>query len=123
MELQLVTWCALDAAGWRVRAMLRSGVTQWIPAPGPVTDAFASDDRYETLADVHAVAEWLATRWVRADPKPRSVAVLAGWNQVPVTDPRVADLRAAYLAALWWCRAITEFYEGVRTEAARLGGA
>jgi hypothetical protein len=112
-----VTWCALDDAGWRLRATLPSGVTEWIPPPRSATDAQGTHrDHYESLADVGEMALWLAIRWVRAHPRPRSIAALAGWDVVPVSDPRLTDLRAAYVAALWWSRAMTAFFNGVHTD-------
>lgn len=113
--LQLVTWCSLDDPGWRLRATLPSGATDWIPPPGPVPDDLGARDCYVTLADVRDVAQCLATRFVQASPRPRSIAALAGWTSVRITDPRLAELRAAYLDALWWSRAMTEFYNGVET--------
>lgn len=67
--LAFVTSCGLGDTGWGLRATLPSGATDWSPVPGPVSeDLEAAQDRYVTLADVRAIAQWLATRFVRASP-------------------------------------------------------
>ena len=114
--LKFVTSRSLDAACWHLSIALPSGTVDSIPAPGPVLhDCALSQDGYLTLSEVQRTAEWLANRWVQASPRPRSVAMLAGWENVRVTDPRLAELRARYLDALRSSRAATECHNKIET--------
>jgi hypothetical protein len=118
--LEFITWCELRRdSGWRLKATLPNGSSDWVPAPGPVPEdvpVFQRRDHFLTPADVWWTAQWLARRYVLANPEPRSIPELAGWEHVQPTDPRLAPLRQVSNACLWWARAVTDFAAGAETQ-------